>query len=31
MIPSNITQEHLIQAMQEIDKNGVPEDRDPTK
>ena len=31
MIPSNIRREHLIQAMEEIDKKGVPEDRAPTK
>jgi hypothetical protein len=31
MIPSNITRDHLIQAMEEIDKTGVPEDRASTK
>jgi hypothetical protein len=31
MIPSNISRGHLIQAMEEIDKNGVPEDRVSTK
>jgi len=31
MIPSNISRHHLIQAMEEIDKNGVPEDRVSTK
>ncbi len=31
MISSNITRDHSIQAVKEIDKNGVPEDRAPTK
>jgi len=31
MIPSKITRDHLIQAMKEIDKSGVPEERVPTK
>jgi MoxR-like ATPase len=31
MIPSNITREHILKAMDEIDSVGVPEDRQSTK
>jgi biotin operon repressor len=31
MIPQNITKEHILKAIQEIDKNGVPEERLSTK
>jgi hypothetical protein len=30
-IPKNITVEHIIRAIEEIDKNGVPEDRQQRK
>lgn len=31
MIPSNITREHILQALQEINMRGVPSSREPTK
>jgi hypothetical protein len=30
-IPKNITNEHIIRAIDEIDKNGVPDDRQQRK
>ena len=27
MIPNNITKDHILAALEEIDKNGIPKDR----